>query len=191
MNQRFIPGILLIFLFLSLAIGSFLANIYSNLDMKMAESSEKPVVRQNIENDSIKLDDTVILEQEYTKCGHCIIAPFNDKEDLIGKSLSDLKQQYRIENGYQLNYDNNTLVIHQIIDDWCPVDKEKCRLKIFKERVAVYKGPNTEQDVLMRVTEIKSDLLPVNIKEAIEKGEYEFDDMERLNDALENLDEYL
>lgn len=190
MKQRLIPGILLIFLMLSLALGAFLANIYSNLEMKMAESKEKAVV-QNVEANLIKYDDAIILEQLFSKCGHVIIAPFKDRQDLTGKSLSEIKQQYTLQNGYQISYDQNTLVIHQKIDDWCSVDKEKCRLKVYKGRLAIYKGPNIEQDVLMRVTEIKIESLPVNIREAIENGEYEFENIERLNDALENLDEYL
>ncbi len=191
MKQRLVPGILLILLMLSLALGSFLANIYSNLDMKMADSQEKPVVRQNTETDLIKFDDAIIIEQEFSKCGHVIIAPFKDRKDLIGKKLSDIKKQYTIQNGYLISYNQNTLVIHQTVDDWCSVDKEKCRLKEYKGRVGIYKGPNTEQDALMRVTEIKIESLPDHIREAIDKGEYEFENMERLNDALENLDEYL
>lgn len=190
-KQRFVPGILLIFLFLSLALGSFLANIYSNLDMKKAESTEKPVIRQNTEDVSVKIDDAIILEQEFSKCKHVIIAPFKDRQDLIGKRITDIKQQYTAKNGYQVSYHQNTLTIHQAIDDWCSVDKEKCRLKEYKGRVAVFQGPDAENDVLMRVTEIKIESLPDHIIDAIKKGEYEFENMERLNDALENLDEYL
>ncbi|NLB52247.1 MAG: hypothetical protein GX808_04825 [Syntrophomonadaceae bacterium] len=191
MKQRFVPGILLIFLFLSLAIGSFLANIYSSLDVKKAESTERPVIRESTEDVSIKIDDTIILEQEFSKCKHVVIAPFKDKQDLLGKRISEIKQQYTMKNGYQVSYAQNTLIIHQIIDDWCSVDKEKCRLKEYKGRVGVFQGPNTENDALMRVTEIKIESLPDHIRQAIEKGEYEFENMERLNDALENLDEYL
>ena len=71
------------------------------------------------------------------------------------------------------------------------VDKEKCRLKEYKGRIAVYQGPHHEEDVLMRVTEIRIDSLPDQVKQSLKNGEYEFDNMERLNDALENLDEYL
>jgi len=189
-KNRLIPGILLIFLMLSLALGAYLANLYSNLELKRAESTEKAVV-QNMEANLIKYDDGVIYEQQFSKCGHVIIAPFDDQAALIGKSLEELKKQYTVKNGYQLSYQGNTLSIKHKINDWCTVDKEKCRLKEYKGRVAVYKGPNRDEDVLMRVTEIKIDSLPEQVRNAIEKGEYEFENMERLNDALENLDEYL
>jgi len=189
-KNRSVPGIVLIFLMLSLALGAYLADIYSNLEIKRAESMEKAVV-QNIEKKTIKYDDVIILEQRFTKCGHIIIASFENRDDIIGKSLEELRKQYTAENGYQLSYEQNTLIIKQKIDDWCPVDKEKCRLKEYKGRIAVYKGPNNEQDVLMRVTEIKIGSLPEDIRQAIENGEYEFQNMERLNDVLENLDEYL
>ncbi len=190
MKNRLIPGILLIFLMLSLALGAYLANIYSSLELKKAESIEKAVV-QNMEANTIKYDDGVIYEQQFSKCGHIIIAPFDDQGALIGKSVDELRKQYTVKNGYQLSYQHNTLSIKHKIDDWCTVDKEKCRLKEYKGRIAVYQGPNGEHDVLMRVTDIKVDSLPEKIRHAIENGEYEFENMEHLNDALENLDEYL
>jgi len=85
---------------------------------------------------------------------------------------------------------NGTLVIRQAIDDWTPEDKQKCRLKEYQGMVAIYIGPDAEHDILMKVTAIRFDSLPVSIKEAIRNGEYEFQNEAEVNDALENLDEY-
>lgn len=190
MKKRMIPGILLIFLVLCLALGAYLAAIYSSLEIKKAESKDRAVV-QNIEADLIQFDDAIIFEQEFSKCGHTIIAPFAEREKLIGRSLDDLKKEYKEENGFNISYQENTLTIKQKVDDWCLVDKEKCRLKEYKGRIAVYQGPNSEEDILIRVTEIEFASLPDQVSAAIRNGEYEFENMERLNDALENLDEYL
>lgn len=190
MKNRMIPGIILIFLILSLALGAYLVNIYSSLEIKKAQSKDRAVI-QNIEANVVKIDDAIIFEQEFTKCGHTIIAPFADRENLIGKSLDEVKKEYTVKKGYHISYQQNTLLIKQKVDDWCMVDKEKCRLKEYKGRIAVYQGPHHEEDVLMRVTEIRIDSLPDQVKQSLKNGEYEFDNMERLNDALENLDEYL
>lgn len=190
MKNRLIPGIMVVFLMLTLALGAYLANIYSNLELKRAESKDKAVV-QNIEDNSIKYDDAVVYERQYSKCGHIIIAPFANRDSLNGKNISDLRKEYTVENGFHISFQENTLSIKQTIDDWCDIDKARCRLKEYHGRVAVYKGPHHEEDVLIRVTEIKLDSLPDEVKQAIKNGDYEFENMERLNDALENLDEYL
>ncbi len=56
--------------------------------------------------------------------------------------------------------------------------------------VAVYRGVE-EEKVLERVTVIRMDLLPAAIQKDIRAGKFEFGDKNALNDALENLDEYL
>lgn len=190
MKNRCAPGIMLIVLVLSLALGAYLIYIYNNLAMKTAESRDKIVI-QNIEADTIGLDDAIILEQRYSKCGHTLTAPCQDQEQFIGKSLAELQKQFTVQNGFQFYYADQTLIIKQEINDWCPVDKAKCRLKEYQGRIAVYQGPTEVDDVLMRVTDIGAEALPNQIRKAIANGEYEFENMERLNDALENLDEYL
>ena len=54
----------------------------------------------------------------------------------------------------------------------------------------MYKGPDGDNDSLLKITGIIFSQLPQQIKQDIQAGKYEFDDEQSLNDTLENLDEY-
>ena len=47
------------------------------------------------------------------------------------------------------------------------------------------------EDLLLWVSKIRIDKLPQHVQQAVRDGKYEFRNQEELNDALENLDEYL
>jgi len=118
------------------------------------------------------------------------VTDFTDKEQLIGKTLTEIRQQYRAANGFRIFWQNQALIIHQRIDDWSPEDKAKLRLKVYQDWVAVYQGPDGENDTLLRVTGIKYSGLPTQVQQTIRDGKYEFANEQSLNDALENMDEY-
>ena len=82
-------------------------------------------------------------------------------------------------------------MIHQSLDDWSPADKSKLRLKEYRGMIAVYQGPDAENDRLLRITAIRFSTLPKQIQQSISAGKYEFKDEQALNDALENMDEYM
>ena len=65
------------------------------------------------------------------------------------------------------------------------------RLKEYHGRVAIYQGPDPDNDKLLRVTNLPVDALPKEVQDKIRTGSYEFTSEEALNDALENFDEYL
>jgi len=189
MNRRVLGAVMAAVLITSFGIGYAFAYIYRNLGV--ADSEQKPVMGVEEKKKVINKDSPVVYEQEYQRCGHVIISEFEDRDVLIGKSVEEIGEIYNSENGYRVSMQEDTLVIRQVVDDWCPDDKKKCRLKEYNGRVAVYKGPDSKNDKLLRVTAIKMDMLPEKIREAIRAGEYEFKDEQFLNDALENLDEYL
>ncbi len=139
-------------------------------------------------NDIVDEDTRIIFEQEYLRCGHLVISEFPDQDRLLGKSIDELRQELTTTKGYTVNLDGNTLTIRQKVEDWCPTEKEKCRLKEYQGRLAVYQGPS---DTLVRVTNIRIEALPSQIVEDMKKGVYEFDNEAELNDVLENLDEYI
>ena len=150
--------------------------------------------RTNINTGSVEVkidaETPVILEKEFLRSHKVIISEFENRLDIIGSTLDEIRARYSTENGFFINFTNGTLVIRQAIDDWTPEDKQKCRLKEYQGMVAIYIGPDAEHDILMKVTAIRFDSLPVSIKEAIRNGEYEFQNEAEVNDALENLDEY-
>ncbi len=170
-------------------LGFLIANLYNNFTS--SDIQQKPVVDIKEKRDIVTEDTQIVYEQKYLQCNHSIISEFKDKEILEGKTLDQLKKIFTPANGFNLELENNTLIIKQDIDDWCPEDKNKCRLKEYQGFVAVYKGPDQNNDVLEKVTSIHMNSLPAELQEKIRQGEWEFKDSQALNDALENLDEYL
>lgn len=180
-----------------IALGALMISFGLGYMLASSQPVHKPVPGQNKAVIGMETEKTVIdeqsqikLEQEYLRCHHLIKSSFPDRNRLLGKSLEEISQLLTIDNGYTLAMEGNTLIIHQRIEDWCPEDKEKCRLKEYQGRVAVYQGPDAEHDILLRVTEIEMESLPASIAEDIKQGSYVFDSEDALNDALENLDEY-
>ncbi len=170
-------------------LGFLLANIYNAYTIR--DTPQKPVVDIKEKREIITEDTQIIYEQKFLLCNHMVISPFKDREILEGKSLEQLKKSFTAVNGYDLKLENDTLIIYQEIDDFCPEDKKKCRLKDYQGFVAVYKGANADNDALEKVTSIRMNSLPPEIQKKIRQGEWEFSDINAINDALENLDEYL
>ncbi len=176
-------------LLVSFGLGFLLANFFNSFSSP--DTYQKPVVDIKEKRDVIDENTQIIYEQKYMKCGHLIIKEFSDREIIEGKTLPQIRQIYTPQNKYKVEYDNNLLIIHQEINDWCPEDKDKCRLKEYQGRVAIYKGPNADNDILFKVTSINIEVLPIELQNKIRNSEWEFKDINALNDALENLDEYL
>ncbi len=190
MKKYGLAGIALGSLLISFGLGYMLAS-FEPVNKPAVPGQNKPVLGVEQEKNIVEEDTEIIFEQEYLRCHHLVISSFPNQDKLRGKSLNELKQEYSAEKGYTLTMANNTLTIRQEIEDWCPAEKEKCRLKEYQGRLAVYKGPDLSSDTLLRVTEIKIEMLPSGIADDIKQGNYEFDNEAALNDALENLDEYI
>ena len=188
MKKTDVSVFLLLIVMTSFGIGYALAIIYHN--SQLGARQQKPVVGMEEKRDIINEDTHIVYEQEFQECGHIIISDFSQREAVLGKNLEEIKNIYNPDAGYQVSLKDNTLVIREVINDWCATDKEKYRLKDFNGSVAVYKGPDPLNDVLIKVTSIQMNRLPIDIQNAIDRGEYEYSSEEALNDALENLDEY-
>ncbi|MBO8159932.1 hypothetical protein [Thermosyntropha sp.] len=187
--QRGLQGIVLLavlalFVGFGYYIADFLLDFYDNAGDK------KPVVEIADKNNIINEDTQVIYEEVYIKCGHVTISEFPERERLNGKSPDEIKKMYPESSGYEVNFQDNTLIIRQSINGWCPAEQEKRRLKDYRGYVAVYKGP-PEEEVLEKVTNIKIENLPVDERNRIRRGDYEFENENALKDALENFDEYM
>ena len=176
-------------LFFAFSAGFMMAYFYNNFANR--DISQKPVIDIKEKRDIIDENTPIIYEEKYKKCGHLIIREFDERQNIEGKSVEQIKLIYTEANDYNISLVNDSLIIHRVIDDWCEEDKNKCRMKEFQGRIAIYKGPDTKNDVLLRVTDIYMDSLPMELQTRIEAGEWEFQDIDTLNDALENLDEYL
>lgn len=170
-------------------LGCLLGQVYNRMNNETGV--QKPVLNTQEKPRLIEADTQVVFEQKYSKCQHVIISAFPERDQLNGRNLKEIQQTYPAENGYRIGWQGNTLLIHQDIDDWCPQDKQKLRLKEYQNKVAVYQGPDPQHDILLKVTGIPVASLPDDIQKSIRESKLEFNTQEELNDALENLDEYL
>lgn len=170
---------------------SFGIGFYAGGFFQPAASEKKPVVSVKPEEPLIDENTQIIFEQHFSKCNHVIISELANYQELLGKRLNEIKQLYTSEKGYSITLKDNVLTIRQQVDDWCPEHKQKCRLKEYRGRVAVYQGPDADHDVLIRVTGIELADLPQEMVKNLQDGKYEFDNEQLLNDALESLDDYL
>jgi hypothetical protein len=178
-------GVLLV----SFGLGYFMADVFRGFQAK--SQPEKPVVQVQPQTIKVNENTPTIFEKEYLRSDKVVIADFDDPAGLLGLTVEEIKQKYTAENGFRVTYNEGRLLIHQVVNDWTPEDKIKCRLKSYKGYIAIYQGPDQENDTLLRVTAIRIETLPSRIQEAIQTGKYEFANEAELNDALENLDEYL
>lgn len=188
MNRQVTGFLIALVLLVGIGMGYTFTHFHNELGK--VEEDKKPVLGVEQKNNIIKEGTRIIYEKEYKRCQHVIIANFIEREKILGKTFDEVKHIYKPENGYTVSFREGTLTIHQTIEDWCPRDKEKCRLKEYQGRVAVYIGPDSENDTLLRVTGIEIRYLPVNVQVDLREGKYEFENEQALNDALENLDEF-
>lgn len=189
MNKQRMGIILILILLFTFMLGYGLAYVAQN--NKNWTGTRKPAMNTvNIER-RIQKDTPIIFEREYIQSAKVIVSEFTYKDDIIGKTLTEIRQKYSKANGFTIYWQDTTLMIHQRVDDWSPGDKNKLRLKEYRGMVGVYEGPDARHDRLLKVTVIHFSTLPTQIQQSIREGKYEFKDEQALNDALENMDEYI
>ncbi len=175
-------------LLISIGIGLGLGETYKRISGNGA--MQKPVIYHSETEPRISSDTQLVLEQHYSKCDHELISDSQDRDLLSGKTLEEAEKIFTTADGYQLSWQDNTLIIRHLVDDWCPIDKENYRLKEYQGMVAVYKGIDKQNDVLLKVTSISLSSLPLDTQNAIREGYFEFENEMSLNDTLENFDEF-
>jgi hypothetical protein len=114
--------------------------------------AQKPTVQTAGWERRVQGDTAVVWEKEYVRSQKMQISEFPEREEILGKTLTDVKKIYPADQGFQVSWDGKTLLIHQTIDDWMAEDKQKLRFKVFQDRVSVYQGPDSEHDTLLKVT---------------------------------------
>lgn len=187
MRKRYQGLILVGALLCSFGLGYILACNYRSLD----NLSQKPVQIDTKKDFIVGSKTPVVLERVYTRCKHVITDDFSGRKYLEGKSLDEIRKFYPFKEGYLVWFnEDGVLIIHQRLEDWCPRDRNKRHLGMYKGYVAVYKGPTGYNEEIARMTRIKVDSLPEKLKKDIIMGRMEFADETSLNDVLESLDEY-
>ncbi|MEA1962123.1 MAG: hypothetical protein U9N81_12800 [Bacillota bacterium] len=189
MNKQQTNIFLFSVLLASFGLGYIMADVFRSNDV--TSGIQKPVVQVQEKVEKIDEETPVVFEKEYLRSNRIVIDNFDNRASINGLTVEDIKERYTEANQFYVVYENGSLLIHQKIDDWCPADKDKWRLKPYKGMVAIYRGPDNEHDVLQKVTAIRIDSLPVQVRVPIENQSSEFPNENALNDALENLDEYI
>lgn len=172
---------------LTLAVGYLMWDRFNTASLQ----EKKPIAMMASKRVIIEENTPIILEKEYLRSQQRCISECEFKADLVGKSLEEIKKSYTEKHGFSVQYRDGQLFIKQKINDFSPADKKKCRLREYQGRLAVYEGPVAGEDLLLWVSKIRIDKLPQHVQQAVRDGKYEFRNQEELNDALENLDEYL
>ena len=183
-------GILLLGVLLAgFSVGYILANLYRSYDA--VPQQQKPVLQ--VQEMIVRIDSKtpVVFEKEYLRSDKVVISDFQEQKNLIGLTVEEIRKKYTEKHGFRVVYEDGSLLINQVVNDWCPDDKDRCRLKSYRGFLAIYRGPSKEENILLRVTALRMETLPPRIQQAVNDGTYEFASESELNDALENLDEYL
>lgn len=162
----------------------------SQLRHSLLQKPAKTAARLERPAEVVKSDTRIVLEKKYNECGHVIISGFNERNRISGLNRESLKQYFKKDDGYDISFADNLLIIHQSIDEDCPEDRKQFSIKEYRGCIAVYTGTG-ERETLLRVTAIRLEVLPKNIQQDIRSGQYRFPDEASLNDTLENFDEYL
>lgn len=170
-------------------LGLLVAN-YQDITGFFQQQTITRVINQRVP--PVTTETPVVLEKTYTKCGHTITSEYEQQDRLTGKSLMEIQQEFSDGEGCLVwtDEENGTLMIHQQVDDWCPEDLKRVHLGLFKGHVAVFRGPAGSNDELLRITGIKAERLPEQLRQTLESGTLEYDSEDEANFVLENLDEF-
>ena len=173
---------------LSFVVGLWTGNNYENIK----EGFNRPAASiDTVKVSRVTPDTVVISETAYGRCHHIVTSGYAGQETLVNMTLDEVREVFSSRDGYLAWFDEDAaLIIHQRLETWCPVDENKYHLGLFKEQVAVFKGPAGIDDELVRVTGIKAETLPAHILEDLKAGVMEYEGEDQANTVLENLDEY-
>ncbi|NLB18714.1 MAG: hypothetical protein GX825_08320 [Syntrophomonadaceae bacterium] len=173
---------------LSFGVGLWTGNNFENLRGGFNQSA---VSFEKVKESMVTLDTAIISETAYGRCHHIVTSGYEEQEKLVNKTLDEVREVFPNQDGYLVWFDEDgTLVIHQRLETWCPFDESKYHLGVFKEHVAIFRGPAGIEDEVVRVTGIKAETLPAHIMEDLKAGIMEYEGEDQANLVLENLDEY-
>jgi len=177
--------------FIALALVSMVIGYRYSTQLKQGISQKPEKTSAMIEKSVgvVTPDTRIIYEKEYQECGHTVVSGYSQRDKLMGLDSRGLNDYFKKSQGYSVSLVDNIMVIHQTISNKCPEEQNEFKIKEYRGYIAVYTGAE-ENEILLRVTSIRAEMLPENIQRDIRAGKYSFQDEAKLNDTLENLDEY-
>ncbi|MBE3588040.1 MAG: hypothetical protein IMW93_05720 [Thermoanaerobacteraceae bacterium] len=149
---------------------------------------------------------TVQQEKEYL-CGDVqVVFLGNAPRELVGLDRAELEKRYPPDQGWNVQEQGRTLILHQRLEEFCPEHQNYRHLGLYEGQLAVYQGPLGHNEKLLRVeknlpvSSLSSDL-QLKLHQATEfdrqdaqiqailRRELEFSSEQAVNALLENLDE--
>lgn len=187
MNRLLKFATIILVIAVGFSVGLFASSYYGVI----GKLDPKPMAELFKADSCVAADTPIIMETAYTRCKHIVSTKYKGSDGLKGKSLQDIRKIFPEKKGYLVWFtDDGTLVIHRRVETWCPKDRNKVHLGVVKNHVAVYRGPGGINDEIMRITNVRIEVLPENLRRDLKAGIFEFTDEEEANFVLENLDEY-
>ena len=130
----------------------------------------------------------ILVQTDYNLCKHKGCKETTPLE-LKVLTLHDLRQLYPSQEGWQSRREGNQVMVSRTLENLC----EKCsRVTHLGEKggfVAVIRGPAGVDGGIIRVTKIRVNSLPEELRGKIEKGLLDLPDEETLLQILDSLEE--
>ena len=130
----------------------------------------------------------ILVKTEYTLCGHQEQTE-TTAVDLKVSNLRDLRAQFLPQEGWRSRYEREQVAVSRTLEDLC----QKCSvLTHLGEKggfVAVVRGPVGVDGGIVRVTKIRVDSLPAELRKEAKKGMLDIPDEETLLHILDSLEE--
>lgn len=150
---------------------------------------------------------TAVQEEREYLCGDIqVIFLGNAPRELVGLDRAELEKRYPQGQGWTIQEQGRTLILHQRLEEFCPEHQNYRHLGLYEGQLAVYQGPLGHNEKLLRVeknlpvSSLSSDL-QLKLHQATEfdrqdaqiqailRRELEFPSEQAVNALLENLDE--
>ncbi|WP_366922603.1 hypothetical protein MFMK1_003070 [Metallumcola ferriviriculae] len=155
------------------------------LPFPLPSAMQKPVAQLEISD-----SDGVAVSYNYLACGHTVLGSLPTGMDIEGLSITKVKDLLPREQGWVVNKDGDQISITKYQEGFCPEDENKTHLGAVGEFVAVFKGPVGVNSHIIEVTDIPVANLPIDWQEQVERGELDFQNVKKLKETLDSLDEY-
>lgn len=149
---------------------------------------------------------TVVRQEHSYLCQDVELNYLGLAKDLFANSDKKTLEDEYLKSGYEIEYlEDNTLLMTKEVDDFCAIHKKYRHLGIHENKLAIYEGSLGFDENLLWVEDKLINSLPQEIQLSLEKAKdysnlseeekkdcqinLEFENEEKLNNMLENLDE--
>lgn len=146
---------------------------------------QEQVIARRPFSDNINISITT----EYTICSHDESSETTPKI-LKVSNLRDLRDRFNAQDGWRSRYQGEQVVVFRKLEELCTKCSEVTHLGEKGGFLAVVRGPAGIDGGIMRVTKIRVDSLPSEMRKEAENGTLDIPDEETLLHILDSLEEH-